>query len=257
MITSFAALLLAAVPTSNPGGWISTDDYPEEALASELEGTVEFVLVVGKDGSVNDCKIVGSSGHDFLDAQTCSLLAERARFEPADASSTYRSRVAWRIPPTPKMTLETQGVYAIGSFSPDGEMSGCVDGKIGDPVDAPNMCSGLRESDVLSTILGDDERDFRQLELRMFYRPASLPDPALESAGDNLRRIELVRADFVVDKNGHGRECSLYATDVTPPQMSEFCEVFDQEKADFVADANRTTPVPMQLKVELVITPRR
>jgi TonB family protein len=82
----------------------STDDYPAEAIANGEQGTVAFDLSIGLDGRVSDCLITSSSGSPVLDATSCQLLVERARFEPAtDASGkpvvdSHTSRIVWRLP---------------------------------------------------------------------------------------------------------------------------------------------------------------
>ena len=92
------------VPLSNPGEWVTSDDYPADALRSEQAGTVAFRLTVTPAGVVSACQITMSSGTASLDATACSLLSRRARFNPArDAygkptTGTYSNRVRWQIP---------------------------------------------------------------------------------------------------------------------------------------------------------------
>jgi protein TonB len=61
-------------------------------------------LVVGVDGRVKACEIIGSSGSRSLDRKTCEIMSERARFTPAmDAQgkpieSTFTPPpIAWRL----------------------------------------------------------------------------------------------------------------------------------------------------------------
>lgn len=90
--------------SGNPGGWATNDDYPVRAMREEREGTVGFRLAIGVDGLPTDCEIISSSGHADLDAATCTLTSQRARFIPGlDASGkpttgTYSNRIRWRIP---------------------------------------------------------------------------------------------------------------------------------------------------------------
>ena len=92
------------VPTGNPGLWVTTNDYPSEALREEREGLVGFSLTIGADGRVSACKVTSSSGHDDLDAAACSLITQRARFDPARnakgiaKTGQYANRVRWQIP---------------------------------------------------------------------------------------------------------------------------------------------------------------
>lgn len=249
-------LLMTATPLSSPGEWIATEDYPKEALNSGIEGIVDFSLSVAKDGNVSDCIILQSSGSDVLDKETCSLLTVRARFEPAETSSTYQSRVSWKIPPAPKMGLETQGVYALANLTPEGTIADCLNGAIGKPTEAGDLCEVIHDSEVMKNLLGDNKLDVAQIELRMFMKPAALPDPSTISIGSDLLKFELAGAKFAVDNQGFGRECEVYSTKLTPADFGEFCDSFDLEQPDFVTSEILSAPTPMQFKLELVITPR-
>jgi TonB family protein len=94
----------ATIPVTNPGSWVSTDDYPSSALREEREGTSGFSLAVGADGRVLSCSITASSGSADLDAATCANITKRARFYPATDKkgrpilASYANRVTWRIP---------------------------------------------------------------------------------------------------------------------------------------------------------------
>lgn len=83
---------------------ITPDDYPEGARRREETGTVQARLQIGANGSVTGCSIVASSGSAALDATTCRVLKDRARFTPAKDSSgqpvsdSYVTpRIVWRI----------------------------------------------------------------------------------------------------------------------------------------------------------------
>jgi periplasmic protein TonB len=91
-------------PRNNPGGWVSTNDYPPGALRREEQGAVRFELAIGADGRVTGCRITASSGFPDLEAATCSNVTRRARFEPAsDATGarvpgSYNGSIRWVIP---------------------------------------------------------------------------------------------------------------------------------------------------------------
>ncbi len=88
-------------PATNPGSWVTTNDYPSRALREEREGTTAFRLDVGVDGKVTACTVTASSGHGDLDAATCKALMRRARFEPitdGGGPASWTSRVRWTIP---------------------------------------------------------------------------------------------------------------------------------------------------------------
>ncbi|WP_156313466.1 energy transducer TonB [Erythrobacter sp. SG61-1L] len=94
-------------PITPPNRWIGEDDYLPIAVRNGTEGTVPVRLTVDPEGFVSGCRVLGTSGSALLDAYTCELLPERARFEPArdrDGNPTvgyWSTRVIWRMPPRP------------------------------------------------------------------------------------------------------------------------------------------------------------
>lgn len=117
-----AALLLAAPAAADPPiraqsvqplpSLFSARDYPAEAVRNREEGSVGFRIEVGADGRPSGCSIAASSGSALLDATTCRLLMERARFRPArdsrgkPTSDSFNGRIIWRMPPV-QPRLET------------------------------------------------------------------------------------------------------------------------------------------------------
>ena len=83
--------------------YLSSADYPPEALQRGEQGEVEFVIIVSADGRPTDCRITLSSGSRLLDEATCRALIQRARFAPArderrrPERSGVISSVVWRI----------------------------------------------------------------------------------------------------------------------------------------------------------------
>jgi periplasmic protein TonB len=84
-------------------GLIRSDDYPQNAIENEEQGTVGVALQVGPNGRVSGCSVTSSSGSRTLDNATCSILTRRARFSPAQDSNgnpitaTHRQRITWRL----------------------------------------------------------------------------------------------------------------------------------------------------------------
>src|SRR3546814_9911859 len=74
--------LNAGGPAGNPGGWVTNDDYPADAMRQGHEGTSGFRLTYDATGRTTGCEITSPSGHAELDEATCRLLIERARFIP-------------------------------------------------------------------------------------------------------------------------------------------------------------------------------
>jgi TonB family protein len=80
-------------------------DYPIQAARGGMSGTVAVVMLVDERGRVADCTFVGTSGAAVLDAQTCAILKERAKFTPAvgtdgkPAKDAFIQRITWLLRP--------------------------------------------------------------------------------------------------------------------------------------------------------------
>ena len=128
--TPLAAEPTGAQPLGNPGEWVTTPDYPQEALRDDLQGVVAFVLTIDTLGRVERCTVTQSSGADILDNAACNLITLRARFAPArdrrgrPMVGSYSSRVRWILPqnyPQP-VPAELEHVFIV---EVDGSLSGC------------------------------------------------------------------------------------------------------------------------------------
>ena len=103
-VAAMRAIHAAPKPANFPGMWATSDDYPPAARRARMEGEVDFLLTVGPDGAIVDCRIVRSSGHQELDQRTCSLLRQRAKFAPArgadgeTVTGYYLNRLRWKLP---------------------------------------------------------------------------------------------------------------------------------------------------------------
>ncbi len=102
-------------PTTNPGTWVTSDDYPARAMREEREGTTGFRLSYDDSGLPKTCEIVSSSGHADLDTMTCDLTMSRARFQPGKdragnpMGGTYSNRIRWSIPAGPPSGYGREG----------------------------------------------------------------------------------------------------------------------------------------------------
>lgn len=91
-------------PLANPGSWFTADDYPASDIRRGNEGRATFLLSIDRRGKVTDCRITRSTGHARLDAATCKIATQRARFDPATdgsgvrVSGTYTNSISWVIP---------------------------------------------------------------------------------------------------------------------------------------------------------------
>lgn len=119
------------VPIGNPGAWIQSADYPANSLANLEEGITSFDLTINPAGTVQACRITGSSGYALLDEATCRILKERARFHPARDSrgsgveGRYASRIRWVLPLQHLPLPQRQAMVLSFIVEPDGTRSQC------------------------------------------------------------------------------------------------------------------------------------
>lgn len=117
-------------PATNPGEWVTPNDYPPNALVDGVEGRVRFVVSVDKDGRPTDCKVIESSGDAELDSVACAKVVERGSFTPATDGKGRRVKgewynaVQWRIP---ELMPPPGPSYFTGSFvvEADGTVTQC------------------------------------------------------------------------------------------------------------------------------------
>ncbi len=99
-----AGIKQAAKPISPLASYFRTDDYPQVALQANAGGTVDMMLLIDEVGKIKSCTVTSTSGHASLDAQTCSIMSRRARFDPAlgldgkPIKSGQTGRIKWQIP---------------------------------------------------------------------------------------------------------------------------------------------------------------
>lgn len=83
----------------NVASWFTANDYPPAALRAYESGTTGFTLVIGADDKATDCRVTLSSGSRTLDTTTCTIMTQRATFQPGAPARTYSSRITWKMPP--------------------------------------------------------------------------------------------------------------------------------------------------------------
>lgn len=98
-----AGIATPPAPVSAAAEWISTDDYPADALARDTQGAVSIVWLIDTDGSVKNCGIAVTSGDVGLDSAACAAITKRGRYKPAldkdgkPIAVHSTRRVVWRL----------------------------------------------------------------------------------------------------------------------------------------------------------------
>jgi TonB family protein len=145
----------------DPGSWVTSEDYPAEALRAHAEGTVAFQLQVDATGRPGDCVVTGSSGNAVLDSVTCAIVKREAKFRPAlddegkPVRSAFESRVAWQIPDeTPQGHSAVTIDFAKGEATPQ-----CRVQSYGIEIDEGQFCAKILNDAVLPALA----KDYRQV----------------------------------------------------------------------------------------------
>lgn len=92
-----------SLPTPDPRNVFSPDDMPAYVQIEAINRFISTRTTVKPDGTPQDCAFERSGGDPKLDALTCAIILERARFQPAkwvDGSPAYavlRTPVSWII----------------------------------------------------------------------------------------------------------------------------------------------------------------
>lgn len=113
LVSVIAALAAPAVelPQGSLLPLFKSDDYPFEALRKGEQGNVEAKLDIDASGRVVQCTVIKSSKSSSLDAKTCQVLSERAKFPPVQEGSDnaslreFRQSVSWYLPNKPRSFL--------------------------------------------------------------------------------------------------------------------------------------------------------
>lgn len=76
--------------------WISPNDYPADVRPGERALTVRVRYELGDDGRVVACRVARSSGQPSIDAESCRLLQQRARFRPERGQRRGTLQLNWQ-----------------------------------------------------------------------------------------------------------------------------------------------------------------
>lgn len=82
-VDAHRTLSRVATPASNPGRWITSDDYPREELRRRGQGLVHFRLDVDTEGRPTACHIQRATRSDYFAQVSCEQLMRNAEFLPA------------------------------------------------------------------------------------------------------------------------------------------------------------------------------
>jgi TonB family protein len=202
LLSLLSGAVVAAKPLT-PLPWFTFDDYPMRAFEKKLEGVTKFDLLVAPDGSIANCKVTQSSGHEQLDRTTCFLAGKRVKFVPAKDSDgrpaygVYRSQAVWVLPerqmidanPGPDLEVNLNHLPEGATEPPVVKLAYSVDVQ-----GNPSSCSLMQSSQYQPQVLVD-------LGCKELLQ--SVPrSPVIGPAG---QPVEAVKTGAVMFKTGSGR----------------------------------------------------
>jgi protein TonB len=203
---------------ANLASYLSDDDYPAEAIRKGEQGLVAFRLEVSASGAVSGCTVELSSGSALLDASTCNILSERARFTPARDGSgravadSVTGRIRWALPEAggPPLGTSLRGVTNVWEVTADGRERSCrteLGFEAGERINMPR-CNALNVKFVRAAAAYLQARPEEILTVRLENR--WLLDPVLPFPAPPVHRGQLLargEGDYRLNEDLSVRDC--------------------------------------------------
>lgn len=216
LLSAMAALIAEEpkpTPIGNPAEWVKSDDYPEEALVAGHEGAVGFTLKIDERGRAAGCTVTETSKSTGLDAATCSIMRERARFTPARAegspvASTFRLRIVWKLPEMDIAEFPAGRSEIMLQLTPEGGVESCSLDTFGraSVEESMGVCEMFRSSfsgDRLQLLA-------KQFKAVRFGTAVSIGDRDFSiDSGDWGTKISRVAAETHLNKSGAPLRCFI------------------------------------------------
>jgi TonB family protein len=245
MSAVLALVAAGLVPLADPGTWISSKDYPAEALRKDEAGPVTVSLTVNSGGKPVACEVEASSSSEALDAATCALLVERARFQPFDdaAQRTTQQRVVWTIPD--RTRLAEGGVIADISLDGKGNILACTERVIGGSRLIPGDPCDLSTA-ALDNLFGAALRRAKSAHFRFVIVPRDQEAISIEAGPDTDDHKVFMELYTEVTPEGFPAACQAVHLDRLFRSENP-CDWFSAEQPDFLPDPTRTTNRSMKV----------
>lgn len=256
------ALVVAAVPLTPQDRWITPGDYPPAQLKEGIGGNVGAELTVNSDGKPARCLIIVSSNNGPLDVRTCTLLMQRAQFQPwkGKVPRTYRAMVRWQIdnglPHTPAVST---GMIQTIKLKPDGYLDSCKQEIFGDyDENEPDFCGDIVKTwDEQMSQAPETRRRTAHIDsmiYRMTVQENNGGEPHKYPPSENAALVDSSYAIFTVDPSGKITDCSMVRRGERLQDM-DFCAIKGRSEG-FSPDPTRTKPILLDFLFERWVIPR-
>ena len=250
----FIAAAAVLSPLTSPSTWISTDDYPPEALRNGIEGVVGVELNIGHDGKPIACAAVIPSADATLNSASCALLMLRARFSslPADVETAkYNQKISWKIPRSDLISTIQSGSVSTVSILPGGQVGSCKTQMYGDKLlGEAEFCDVSRNVGMLEYFAGAPLNDLQTIYIRTVVKPQREEEIAINGVSASAVQHLIFEASFSVDKSGKIQNCKIVSIDQIFKDKN-VCQEFASSGPDFDADPTLKVPKNMSLLLDV------
>lgn len=250
-------------PRANLATYFSADDFPEPARLRQAEGTVRFRLAISAEGRVTDCAVTESSGDSSLDEATCTILRERARYEPArDAAQravagTDEGRVTWQFPSgyEPASLAPTRLVTRMRRVGPgDLRCTIALNGELL-PGETRGACGDLTELGAEEWMRRADGPTEITFVSAVGGADAGIEAPGADEAGYGQLAVETVTS-LSVAQDGRITDCRLLRN-VQPATLgmdaAEPCEMEEPEGGPYFLASTEAAPRRARMRMAIFI----
>ncbi|UUR09227.1 energy transducer TonB [Sphingomonas glaciei] len=226
---------------ANLASYVTSSDYPADAIRARQEGTTWFKLTIGPDGRITDCLIEKSSGSASLDAATCRIMRSRARFTPAldsarkPTSDTMSARISWRLPlsrPIPDRVTTAFTLAADGSTT-DCRMEVTLNGNPERRL-SPDCTHARPSGPYFEAIKQEAKGVATQVTIEiLLIRDAAAPWPVLDQRGRRVVSREMARLQ--VAPGGQVVGCAVLDHRPLAAPMMRACSVVGSRVGQYTA----------------------
>ncbi len=251
----FLLAMAVAVAVSAPlprdrANWITDNDYPKSAYSAGEQGRVTVVVSVDETGEPQVCTVRATTAPATLAKLSCTLLIQRAHFEPARdergkaVAGEFVQGLQWSLP-TPRV-LGDSGYVTKFEIGDSGNITSCsVQGVGGQSLDmqTASMCDQLRSSETLSTFLKKPLQRIRSVELRFLLnvdRAGSLI--TISPSPYDFHRV-ISTADFEFLEGGSASKCTTTSAETIDGKPVDACQMLGLKNISMPSrrDLSRTT----------------
>lgn len=245
-------------PIGSLSGLITGDDYPRQAMERGEQGKVDILVRVDDQGSISDCIVEQSSGFSDLDARTCELIRERAKFKPAldpqgrAIPSEMRTQIGWslRDGPQPNQPWVHRIVASLG---PGRQVLSCQTESNLSPT--PNQKETVEPCDdemlqFLPEELSEAPASATHYVQEQRFAPGPSADPVLRPGEILVKRTVL---NLQIDANGQLQSCKPADSGMPNSEVASLCEHLGNQFAPRAGSDGKPAPFEASMTWTVIV----